>query len=429
MKVYKIYFLLVFAAPAIYAKENADDLKVNISVGTQLSDNGRRHINNEQEESEWQDKYNLGVVYGYSNEWSKIVANYSASRWTYSINSQPDYTTLVGDATIDLGGSYQPAHIEFTNSRRSLLKAPDALDVSDNRDERAITKVEPSLKFRLSDADLLSASVNASDISYANSFGADSRLTGGQLAWMREISQIEHFRISANSSKAAFQSLSGFDYKFDVLSASYAVDLRNLHYRISAGENRATMNDSGEEFKRPVFDILVGYSSPSYTLDFTLNQKISNSSAGDGNSDSFAGSGLDAINSGLDLINFNTAGLLFSTTVLCDRCKFSFAADESKEEYKTLLEDSATRKLKASFSYAIGRRGTLQLSFAEYKRTFSSVEDRRNFTRTDSEVSYAHSFISGIKLKVFARRHENDSELSRNVYNENVTGLNLGYDF
>ncbi|RYE53325.1 MAG: hypothetical protein EOP48_14650 [Sphingobacteriales bacterium] len=273
---------------------------------------------------------------------------------------------------------------------------------------------------------MFQASISASKIQYKKQSSTDSTLEGAQLMWIHKISPVDTFRLMAQTNKTEFESDPSLDYKLETVSASYSVNLNHLSYGLSVGQNKATQDKNNDSFSRPNYNLNVNYVSPLYTAKLTFAQRISNSSAGDGNSEGFIDTSLDSINAGLDLINIKSGGLLFSTSIICERCTLTAALENNREDYKTLNEDSDLRKVSTSFRYIVGRNGALQLSYNELKRTFDTQAER-DYLRKEYEISYSHNYIKKVDMKLFARRNFNDSERLYNKYEENIVGLVVSY--
>jgi len=429
MKVRKIYFLL-FLAPITYAKEQPNSFNVDLSATSQMSDNAKRQFYDYLAISERQEIYSLGLNAKYDNDWSAASARYRVNRLVYAESSQPEYSMLEGSSIFDLGGTYQPLHLNITHSSRSLLTAPDALDISSNRDERSIITVEPSLRWRITDADLLQASISSSDVAYKKLTEKNSDITGAHLVWIREITKVDSLKVEATSSKASFKTNSALDYEFEAISAMYSVTLSHFKYGITIGSNRAIQNEQNLNFSRPSYDITASYLSAYNSFNVSLSQSISNSSMGNGNGSTFIESSLESSGTGLDLINLKTSGVTWTTSAICERCSLSLAAEDSKEEYQILPEDTELKKIKGSFAYRIGRSGVLDLSYADIRRKFpTSLNDNRDFGTKSYTASYAHTFKNKVSVRVFSTKYENDSAYIYNSYDENITGLTLSYSF
>jgi hypothetical protein len=429
MKTRKIY-LLLFLAPVAYAKEQPNSLNIDLSATSQMSDNAKRQFYDFLAISERQDIYALGVNGQYNNEWSAASARYRVNRLVYTENSQPEYTTLEGNSVFDLGETYQPAHLNITHSNRSLLSAPDALDISSNRDERSILTVEPSLRWRLTEADLLQASINSSNVTYRKLTQKNSDSAGAQFLWLHEITKVDSLKLQATSTKVKFKTNSALDYQFESVSALYSVNLSHFKYDISVGGNRSIQDQQNQNFSRPSYNITASYFNAYNSLKLNLSQSISNSSMGNGNGSTFIESNLDASSAGLDLINLKTSGVAWDTSAICERCTFSLAAEVSTEEYQILPEDTELRKIKSSFTYRVGRNGIIDLSFVDTNRKFpTSLNKSRDFDTKSYALSYGHTFLHKISVKVFATKYKNESVSLYNSYNENITGLTLNYSF
>lgn len=429
MKVNKLYYLL-FIAPVAVADTNGDSLKFDASVTTQFTDNAKKQSLDSGKVDERQDIYQVGAAGNYNNEWVAAKAAYSLSRQQFIEESQPNYTSLVGDLALDLGASYQPAHLRILHSSESLLNSPDAIDISTNRDERSILTVQPSFRWRVSDADRLEVSARKTDVSYDKTKEKDSNVNSAQLSWMREISKVDSLSLTATSSKTSFDVDPLLDYKLESLLVGYSAALKHLQYSISVGANRVIQTAEDVESTRPNFDASFKYSDGYSSWSLNAGRRISDSSMGTGRwSGDEPSGGASTIGVGIDVIDLTSVAIAWSTNVICERCVLDLSLERSKEDYEVLLEDSTTRTIGASFSYRVDRRGVITFSFSDQKRDFESTSLRNELSNKSYEIKYNYSFANNISLGAFGKKYQRDSINKFSAYDENIVGIQLAYSF
>lgn len=419
---------LLFLMPCFaHAAPAANGFKVDLSVTAMQSDNGAKAQTQASEKkiSERQSIYELGVANTYSNDWALFNAAYDLSEQTYSENSQPDYTRLVGSLQLDLGNNYYPLHLRVAHANESLLNSPDALDLSANREERATLTVEPSLRVRLGGADSLRASVRNTDVSYDLQAQKDSRSQALELAWQRAISKVNSFNLSLTSSDTEFEYRPLFDYTLESALIRYDTRLKRLNYSIAAGANKVTQTQQNLAFTKPHYDVAASYNNVFNTLSVQINRAVSDSSAG---SAAMFGSATESTRE-IDIVDVTVITLAWATTRLCEKCAVNIYAGKNKENYQALLDDAIVKSMGASLSYRILRNGSLALRVSENKREFEAGSASASFAYKNYELGYNHQFMSKLAMNVFARKLRRDSVSNVSTYNENSAGLTVTYSF
>ncbi|GGY82343.1 hypothetical protein GCM10011613_28890 [Cellvibrio zantedeschiae] len=428
MKVNPIYYLL-FVAPVAVAETGKDYFTADISVSSQLTDNAQKQFVESIRVDERQDLYQFAFSGAYSNEWIVANTHYSLAEQRFSENSQPAYTSLVGGFDLDVGANSQPAHLKVSHSSENLLNAPDALDFTNNRDERSILTTEPSLRWRMTAADTFVIGARVSEINYKEHSEKDSSLRGVQIVWQREISKIDSVKLAAMSSRTSFDIDSTLDYRLDTLLATYSAKLSHLEYDISVGANSVFQEAQSLDFTRPSMDIDFKYTAGSNTFNINVNRHISDSSSGSGQPLGFESAGSSASGVGLDLIDVTSASVSWSTDIFCDSCMLNLSSAKNKENYEVLIEDSVENVVNMSFSYRLVRSGTVILSFWQRERSFDSSSIREDISNKNIEVRYRHTFSNKVSLDAFAKKYQRDSANKFSSYDENVTGIRLAYSF
>lgn len=428
MKVRKL-FSLIFIVPPVYAAPGLNAFNVDLSASTLRTDNANKH--GEQISSsnlaEQQNLYEVGVRGKYSSDLVMLAAGYVLSDQQYTEDSQPSYTSLVGSLQLDIGNNYQPLHLNITHNNESLLNAPDAIDISTNREERSTLSVMPSLRWHASEADTVEASVRFIDVAYDKQEKKDSSQVAGQLAWLREINKISSLKLALISNEVSFDISPLYDYKLESAVASFSTKLRHLSYSASAGANRVVQKSKNLEFTRPNYQFSVNYENAFNEFGLDLSRRVSDSSSGNGAM--FGGTPTTTSESGIDIIDITETSLHWSTDWICERCTIGFSAGRSKENYQALDEDAIVDTLGANASYKLGRNGTLSMSYRSNERNFDLSSARKSFSDENYEVAYSHRFINKLSMNTFIRKYIRDSVSSLATYDENIVGIKLTYSF
>jgi hypothetical protein len=409
------------AEPALH-KFNA-----HLSATAMQSDNGAKAQvqNSAAKMSEQQAIYELGVDGGYSNDWALLSAGYDLSQQAYSENSQPDYTRLVGNLQLDLGNNYYPLQLKIAQTNESLLNSPDAVDISANRDERAIFTLQPSLRWRATAADSVSASVRATQVSYDLHTQKDSSIRALDVVWQRSISKINSLNLRLASSETEFELSPRYDYTLESAAITYSTRLRYLTYSAAVGANKVTQAAHNLAFTKPNYDLAVSYQNVFNRLSLNLNRAVSDSSSGSG---SMFGSATETSND-IDIIDVTAITLAWSSDRLCEKCQVNIYAGNSKENYQALLDDAVVKSLGANVSYRVLRNGNVAARFSANEREFEAGSASNSFNYKSYELGYNHQFLAQLATHVFVRKLQRDSALGRSKYNENIAGLTLTYSF
>lgn len=421
---------LIFIVPPVYAAPSLNAFNVDLSASTLQTDNANKYgeqVSTRSNVSEQQNLYEVGVRAKYSSDLVLLSGGYVLSDQQYTKDSQPSYTSLVGSLQLDLGNNYQPLHLNVTHNNESLLNAPDAIDISTNREERSTLSVMPSVRWRPSEADSVEASVRFMDVVYDKQEDKDSTQMAAQLAWLRDINKISSVKLALISSEVSFEVSPLFDYKLESAVASFSTKLRHLHYSVSAGANRVIQESKNSEFTRPNYQLSVNYKNAFNEFGLDLSRRVSDSSSGNGAM--FGGTPTTTSENGIDIIDIQDASLHWSTDWVCERCTLGFSAGRSKENYQSLDEDAIVDTLGANASYRIGRNGALSMSYRSNERSFDLSSSRQSYSDENYEVAYSHRFINKLSANAFIRQYIRDSVSSLATYDENIVGVKLTYSF
>lgn len=436
MKSAKLFVCSVALLPAACAhalgeKEDLFNLKVSADYGN--SDNATRASDEEPQLSERQGIYTALAGIRYNNEWSNLLSNYRLQRETFERDSQPNLTELEGRTQLILGNDFYPLGLVVSHDRKAMLNAPDAIDLTSNRDTRQIISVSPSAKTRISDADALMVMGTYTDVSYKEDELRQSEQKGGQLAWIHGVSKTDQLQLTAQQIETAFDHVPSADYKLRTASAGYNVALKRLKYSLRIGYNKATSESSDKDFASPVYLLESSYDSGFNIFSLSLSQTITDSSSMGGAS-SFDNSGLgtggpSSKGVGLDLINLRNATLAWTTEAVCERCSFGINASQMKQDYKNLKEDGDEYSLHAHFAYKFSRASSIKLSAGHRERKFSDTGTRAGFEDDITRISFDHDLTKGFQLELYAQQEKRSSKVDSQNYKENIAGVKISYDF
>jgi hypothetical protein len=444
--VWKRYFYLVpglfFLAQVCQAAFEKGDNQLNLGIAleTEVSDNaGKRSVEQttleDKKSYERIDTYSADLGALYRNEWALFKANYNIANEKYSKASYPDSQTIEGSAKATFGTQYQPASILFSHSRQSILRSPDANDLSSFRDERDIVKVEPMLSLRLNSADRLFIKGNFSDLNYRDDQTKKSNRKGGELGWVRGLSKTDNLHLVAERSDVKFDDFPNANYQYESAAVIYSVQLSHLSYTLRAGRNRAAPELSTESYSRPSYDLGSTYVLGTHKFDLRASQTITDSSAGNGNRVALTNTSRSNAGVGLDLINIRSFEFSWEGSLFCDGCTAGIHAAETMEDYQVLDEDGKEQSVGANAGYRMSSAASFHVGIDRRKRSFSYTSSREGFSTNRARLSYSYGFSNELNLSLYVQ-HEKRRALdytqnlgSTQDYNENSVGLGLSYSF
>jgi len=425
-------FILLPAANVVAQEAKGDFFDLEVSVDHRKSDNALRSSLDEMKISEAQDSYRANLGAHYQNEWSQFFANYKAEKEVFQRNSQPDLTSLDGLASLTLGNDYQPLSLLLQHSRQSMLDTPDAIDLTNNRDTQEIFTISPAAKTHLSAADSLMIMGSYTDVSYKEDDQKKLEQKSVRLAWIHGISKTDTVQVFAQQMDASFENSPQANYQLQAASVQYQVTLKRFSYQLQAGYNKAITEVTDKDFSAPSYAIDSAYKSGAHNFTLSLSQSITDTSLGGGSQSDFNmtnGVGLTAKGVGLDLINLRSANIGWTTTALCERCSFGLRANTMRQDYQQLDEDGQESSVGAHIKYNLSRALSLSVSADHRKREFAAETTRSGFDSDDITLLVNYEISKGLNLKVYVEQEKRKSDDVTQAYTENLTGLNLSYQF
>lgn len=402
-------------------------VEIDLGVTSRYSDNARRTYSDKI--SERQDEYSAGILADYENTLLDFETDYRASENRFDKDTQPNRSLLEGNAELLIGKSYHPVDLLLVHSRRSVLGAPDQVDLLQNEDERQIFSAIPTARLRLSSVDnvLLRGDYTQVDFRYADAF--NSERTGGSLIWQHRFSSVSNMEIAAQHTEISYDALPDNDYEYQNASVTYATELRYLSYRVSLGYNRSTP-DAGDDFSAPSYRVEIDYRTGFNTLSLLASQQITDTSLGNGNSGVLDNVNLeDATGVGLDQFESRVVELRWQNQSLCERCSAYASLLYEQEQYQTLIEDNDQQVASIGFDYQLSRASSVGFQASWRERRFDSDVDREDFAVTSMGVNYRYTFANDLDVQLFFVADKSDSDSQTLTYDERISGIALRYTF
>lgn len=406
----------------------ANDFGGRVSVVSQYSDNAEKR--SDEEISERQDKYAIGLYGDYENALVTLDANYVGSSHRYAKDSQEDRNLLEGESSLRLGKDHNLVDVVLMHSRRGILGAPDAVDLLSNYEERQIYSVVPTLRAAITAVDSLMLQGNYAQADYRYSDFRNSTSEGASLIWQHRFSTIDIVDISANHASISFDDLPDRDYEYQSAALTYATRLRHLSYKVTGGYNRS-LPEVGEEHSSPLFAFEGSYLGGINNFTLYASQKITDTSMGDGNRQSLDVDFVsrDTSGTGIDQIERKSIELRWQSQMLCDRCDLYANVFARDDDYLNLEEDNNQRGAGAGISYRLSSAAKIGLRFSRRTQRFDNEAEREEYTLDQAYLSYSYDFVNNFSLGVFAEYRERKAESSVTDYQEGIGGLSVTYNF
>lgn len=408
------------------------DFKADVAVSTQISDNARKNSGNKI--SERQDEYSIGVSGDYENRLLDLKADYEASEHRFEKNSQADRSLLEGYAGLTIGKANQPVNLLLSHTRRGLLNNPDQIDLLENHDERQIFSAVPTARLPLSSVDTLVLQGNYSVIDYRYNEYRNSENKGASLIWQHRFSDIDMVQVSVQQSDIEFDETPQNNYEYQNAMLAYSATLRAFSYILQVGHNKSKQ-DNGEEHSSPSYHATLNYTTGLNNFSFVTDQRITDTSMGDGNR-SFAGGQWDSgIGSGdvssnrVDQIERRSMELRWNTSMLCERCDIYANIHIRDDDYLNLPEDNNERGAGVGFSYHFTKNSKLNVRFDRREQRFDEDVAREKYTLDRGRVDYQYTWRTDVRLSAYLESEKRRSEDNGRDYEELVTGVAITYTF
>jgi len=408
------------------------DFTADVAVSTQISDNARKSSGDKI--SERQDEYSIGVSGDYENRLLDLKADYEASEHRFEKNSQADRSLLEGYAGLTIGKANQPVNLLLSHTRRGLLNNPDQIDLLENHDERQIFSAVPTARLSLSRVDTLVLQGNYSVIDYRYNEFRNSENKGASLIWQHRFSDIDMVQVSVQQSDIEFDETPQNNYEYQNAMLAYSATLRAFSYILQVGYNKSKQ-DNGEEYSSPSYHATVNYTTGLNNFSFVTDQRITDTSMGDGNRsitggqwDSGVGSG-DVSSNRVDQIERRSMELRWNTSMLCERCDIYANIHVRDDNYLTLPEDNNERGVGIGFSYRFTKNSRLNISFDRREQRFEGDVAREKYSLDRGRADYQYTWRTDVRLSAYLESEKRRSENNGRDYEELVTGVAITYTF
>jgi hypothetical protein len=420
--------LLALLIAGVSSGISANEFAARLEASSRYSDNATKASEEQNTIEERQDRYQLELSGLYENALVELGANYVASANIFQKESQDDRNLLEGDSHLRLGKPTQLFDLLLTHSRRSLRTSAEDLDLLANRDERQMLSVIPSFHLGATSADRFLVIGNYTKVDYRFNENRNSEYTGANLVWQHDFSRAHGIELSGQHTEVDFEYFPAVDYQYQAAMFSYHTSLRNLSYTLAAGYNQSKRDLDDVENSAPSFRVEVGYDTGVHQLSVYAEQRITDSSVGDGNRGELGMPRPGDLSAGtLDQIKRRSLELSWGTQALCDRCEMRVFANARKDEFLSSPQNNDEVGGGANLSYRFSHAARIGARWT--RRDQDVVRNNENIKLNRSAIEYRYEFRSGIGLAVFAEHEKSKSNSGQQDYEETIGGLSLSYQY
>lgn len=426
MKVPRTYrkYLKLLPLLAVSSPLMANSLGGSVSLQTLHSDNANKAAENGI--GEQQSEYGLSLQGEYQSANINFNADYAAKKEVYSKGFQEDRTALEGGASLIVGDPLGSASLTLSHSQQLLLNAPDAINLSNNLDERSILTAAPRLQGEVSQLDSVILVGDFSKISYKGDELRDSNRTGGTLTWLHRLSKISDLQFLVNNTDIEYVHFANAGYKYLNAQFIYSSRLRQLSYSVKVGQNKSE-SDLAETYSAPSYGLSARYLTGPNNFSLSFDQAITDSSMGDGNSGS-SGSlpGSDG-SATPEQMNRKSVTIDWQTMALCDRCVLSVGAGKIQDTYLQTSEVSNETRAQLTMKYNFSRALSASLGHAITDNSYEAGLIGGDYKLSTLNADVDYKFSKGPSIKVFVLNEKRSS--SSASYTEAEVGLKLQFNF
>lgn len=314
-----------------------------ISLETRKVNNANRSSNPTQEIDELQHQGTFSVTGMYSGKTIDFAElNYQLSHVVYQENSQQDESTLIGESNVNFGNESNRFELQVGHSSRQLLVNPVEADISTNRDDRNIFRIESTVRTRTDRSNILSLTARVADTRFKRTEVNNSLRYQAELAATRKTNPLTSWGASVSSMEIDFDFGSANDYTVDRAKLFLDRDLRRLQYSISIGAYNA--KTERDERDGGLGEVQASYSAGATQWSLGLEQDVTDTSQGNGNAVFFS-EGPDASVDGRlntqDQLVRRSFQLSVSNSAVCARCDVSLRIGVEDETFFELTQEDA----------------------------------------------------------------------------------------
>lgn len=420
----KFYRLLPFYL--LMSPASAESIGGYISVLSGQSDNATKTSVNAIDER--QDEYDLSLVLGYSNPFLTAAADYLVSERHFAEASQDDEAYMEGKASLYLGNEGLPADLLIKHSRRVLLQEPDQVQITSNLDERDIVSVIPTLRSAITAVDVLGLSGDYTEVKFAKNELRNSSRLGGNFRWAHNLSKTDKLNVGWQQMDIEFDAQPQADYTYHNATLSYSTELRSLAYSIQAGYNQSENSLQGD-FDAPSYAIDIDYKKGVHQFGLMATKLITDSSLGDGNSNSVDSMPDSDGAAEIHQIDRTLVEARWTTSLLCLRCSSYMVLRRVEDNYITVEEHAIQTTAGFGISYQFSKAAKLSLGSENSRRRFEEHVVSNSYELSRIIATYYYQFSNHFNAKVIGWREDREKDETIEGYTESYAGIGLVYQF
>lgn len=415
--------IAIFLSPLTVAK----DFSVDLLATAGESDNALKTADNEF--SEKQNRYSAAVQGEWDKQWFDANIQYTAYQETFADDSQEGENYLQGDSALKFGNANNLFNLDLRHSRRTLLKQTADTPLTDNQEEREIFSVMPSARFDITGSDELVAYADLSRTRYLESELRDSDRNTYGVDHQHDFSAADKINLRLKQIESEFIYFPQADYTLNSAALVYSVSLRKLSYSFGAGQDQ-TKPEVGDEHSSPHYEASLNYKTGANQIHLYLDQSITDTSYGQGLTLAIPDvPGVDAATDQLGIIERRSAGIDLTTTALCARCDLTLGLSQAQDDYVDSESESTQRGASLTFRYSFSPRAILLLSHSQSDQEPVTGQLTDDYRQAFSRISFRYQFLKNCSLDIFREKEKRSSDEGTLDYQENFTGLALGYHF
>lgn len=398
----------------------------HLSVSSGESDNARKSEDNKLEER--QDTYEVGLNAKYNNQFLSATAEYTGQDQRFAEESQEGRQYVDGASSIILGGNADLFDIELKHSRRTLLTAPDDLNITTNQDDREIVSAIPRVKKRITDADFLALSADFSRVDYTKNELNNSERVSTEFSWLRSVSKTSSVNLMMQQTDIQYKHFTDADYRYTNSAISYSTQLRKFSYSLTAGYNQSK-RDMGDEYSSPTYSFSAQYLASYHSFQLNANRAITDSSIGGGNITSVNLNPTDDGAYNVDQIERTSAELSWGTQIVCVKCTFGISAYVNQDEYLVLPDERQQKGASISFGYSFSDKTSFSYRISNMEQNFDGMLSGKDYTYKTQVAELSFDISNGLGVKIFFENEDRESDQNERTYVENFVGAAIFYSF
>jgi hypothetical protein len=360
--------------------------------------------------------------------WADFSTNYNWEHRNYSERDEEDQRILLGRSQLTLGPQHRLYYAQFSHSSQEISLDPLVEDVSTNRDNREIFTGALVGNLRPGNGNLLTLSVDATDIQFERRVENEAKRFGLGLNFNHAISPLYKLGVALSGYDLTYRYLEDSDFTYTSLALVWQAELRRLEYGIQLGTN--SMETDWDKTRSPHIQLDARYLLGAQSFSATYVQFLSDTSQGSGEVAGRRPSvGVDGrVDNEVDQFKSRQLLLAWRHTQICDGCSWSIDAGIGEEDYLNIPELSSRQmQIRTDFSY----RATpnLRLGLRVSAMDFEETQDPSGLGFRQADVLFTTSFPNLIRngeLNVYVGATQRDFD-SREGYDSSYIGARFRY--